>query len=280
MSSLDAQYAAFKARAQNQPVLPRAVVRLQPPTSDSYAPSPGDSTPSTSDPSQPPPKKRQKTTIVYSQPADTGMGQHLFTQLTYAVDYLKNHNEPIPAEKIASYLSISSITPAFLHLLRNHPKITYHADSDLYEFCPLHNIRNASSLLATLANQTTGAGLPVKQLKDGYPNVEEDLKMLEQQGQVLVIRGKKDGVARTVWYNDPKLNVSISEEFKEMYHGLKVPEAGDLPGELEKVGMTPASVDPRGIKRVVVEKDKKKKGRRRGKITNTHLVGILRDYNQ
>jgi transcription initiation factor TFIIE subunit beta len=83
-----------------------------------------------------------------------------------------------------------------------------------------------------------------------------------------------------VWYNDAKLNVTISDEFKEMYHGLKVPEANDLPGELEKVGMTPASVDPRGIRRVVVEKEKKKKGRRRGKITNTHLVGILRDYNQ
>ena len=104
--------------------------------------------------------------------------------------------------------------------------------------------------------------------------------MLEQQGQVLVIRGKKDGVARMVWYNDSKLNVNISEEFKDMYHGLKVPEAGDLPGELEKVGMTPASVDPRGIKRIVVEKDKKKGRRRRGKVTNTHLVGILRDYNQ
>jgi hypothetical protein len=60
-----------------------------------------------------------------------------------------------------------------------------------------------------------------------------------------------------VWQNDAKLNVTISEEFKEMYHGLKVPQAGDLPRELEKVGMTHASVDPRSIKRVVVEKEKK-----------------------
>jgi len=208
------------------------------------------------------------------------MGQHLFTQLTYAVDYLKSHHDPISAEKIASYLSLPSITPTFLLLLRNNPKITYHADTDLYEFRPLHNIRNASSLLATLANQPTGAGLPVKELKDGYPNVEEDLKTLEQQGHILVIRGKKDGLARMVWYNDPTLNVVISDEFKQMYHDLKVPEAGDLPRELEKAGMTPASVDPRTIKKAVVEKEKRKKGRRRGRITNTHLVGILRDYTQ
>ena len=210
------------------------------------------------------------------------MGQHLFTQLTYAVEYLKNHNEPISADKIASYLSLHTITKTFITLLQNNPKITYHADTDLYEFRPLHNIRNKSSLLATLANQPTGAGLSVKELKDGYPNVEEDLKALEQEGHVLVIRGKKDGLARMVWYNDPKLNVAISNEFKEIYHGLKVPEAGDLPRELEKLGMTPASVDPRTIKKAAVDnsKEKKKKGRRRGKITNTHLVGILRDYSQ
>jgi len=208
------------------------------------------------------------------------MGQHLFTQLTYAVDYLKTHSEPITADKIASYLNMNSMSPAFLHLLQNNPKITYHADTDLYDFRPLHNIRNASSLLATLATQPTGAGLAVKELKDGYPSIEEDLKTLEAQGHVLVIRGKKDGVARMVWYNDPKLNVTISEEFKEMYHGLKVPDAGDLPRELEKAGMTPASVDPRTIKKAIVEKEKKKKGRRRGRITNTHLVGILKDYSQ
>jgi len=207
------------------------------------------------------------------------MGQHLYTQLTYAVEYLKNHSEPISAEKIAGYLS-TTITPAFLHLLKNNPKITYHEDTDLYEFRPLHNIRNASSLLATLANTSTGAGLVVKELKDGYPNVEEDLKTLEARGDVLVIRGKKDGLARMVWYNDAKLNVGISQEFKELWASLKVPDAGDLPRELQKAGMTPASVDPRTIKRAVEEKEKKKKGRRRGKITNTHLVGILRDYSQ
>jgi transcription initiation factor TFIIE subunit beta len=278
MTSLDAQLAAFKQRAQAQPVLPRAVVRLQPPSPEPvsvYSPSPGDAV----DPAGPP-RKKQKTTIVYSQPKDTGMGQHLLTQLIYAVDYLKSHSEPISAEKIAGYLS-TTMTPAFLHLLKdNHPNIIYHEDTDLYEYRPLHSIRNASSLLMTLATTTTGAGLVVKELKDGYPNVDQDLKTLEARGEVLVIRGKKDGVARMVWYNDAKLNIGISNEFKELWAGLKVPDAGDLPKELEKVGMVPASVDPRTVKRAVVEKEKKKKGRRRGKITNTHLDGILRDYSQ
>jgi len=207
------------------------------------------------------------------------MGQHLYTQVTYAVDYLKKQAEPIPIDKIASYLSTVP-NSALMNLLQKHPKVTYHDDTDLYEFRPLHNIRNESSLLATLAKQPTGAGIAVKELKDGYPGVEEDLKKLEAMGQVLVIRGKKDGQARMVWYNDPSLNVSIAKEFKNMYHQLRVPDAADLPRELEKLGMTPASVDPRSIKKTVVEKGKKKKNRRRGKITNTHLIGILQDYSQ
>ena len=161
------------------------------------------------------------------------MGQHLFTQVTCAVEYLKGHSEPISAEKIAGYLN-TTMTPAFLHVLKKNPKIAYHEDTDLYEFRPLHNIRNSSSLLATLATITTGAGLVVKELKDGYPNVDQDLKTLEARGEVLVIRGKKDGLARMVWYNDAKLNVGISNEFKELWASLKVPDAGDLPRELEK----------------------------------------------
>ena len=41
-----------------------------------------------------------------------------------------------------------------------------------------------------------------------------------------------------------------------------------------------SSVWSRSIKRVVVEKEEKKKGRRRGWIPNTDLLGTLQDYNQ
>lgn len=289
MTSLDAQLAAFKHRAQNQPVLPRAVVKTVQKVDSplfspiSFPPSPSE-VGSTPEPGQPPRKRQKKSPVVYSQPRDTGVGQHLYTQLTYAVDYLKHHSEPISAERIASYLSLPMVSREFITSLQNNSRITYHADTDLYEFRPLHNIRNKSSLLTTLANQPRGEGLSIKEIKDGYPNVEDDLTSLEfEEGHILVIRGKKDGLARMVWYNDPKLNVTISEEFKEIYHGLKVPEAGDLPRELEKLGMMPASVDPRTMKKGVAENSKeakKRRGRRRGKITNTHLVGILRDYTR
>src|SRR5580704_1719329 len=100
--SLDAQLAAFKHRQQNQPVLPRPIIKFQKDEEQKYpyAPSPNELSNVTNTNLLQPPKKRQKTSIVYSQPQDTGRGQHLYTQLTYAVDYLKQHTEPIPAEKI------------------------------------------------------------------------------------------------------------------------------------------------------------------------------------
>jgi transcription initiation factor TFIIE subunit beta len=85
------------------------------------------------------------------------------------------------------------MSPALKHVLQNDSRVAYHQDTDLYEFRPLHNIRNASSLVAALATQSTGAGLPVKDLKDGYPNIEEDLGALETQGHVLVIHWKRMG---------------------------------------------------------------------------------------
>ena len=264
--SLDSQYAAFQERARNQPVLlrPATVVRVQQP--QTYAPSPSDTT----DASRlAPPAKRQKTSIVYSQPKDTGTGQQLLTQIIYAVDYLKQQPNPISIDKIASYLSTVAST-AMVKLLQDHPKVTYHPDTDLYEIRPMLNIRNESSLLATLAKEITAAGIPVKELKEGYPNVEDDLRRLETKGQVLVIRGK-DGQARMVWYNDPSLNVAMADEFKQMFRDLKVPNTADLPHELEKVGMTHASVDSQSIKKEAVVKDKRRKNRRRGKLLNTHL---------
>ena len=277
--SLDSQYAAFQERARNQPVLlrPATVVRVQQP--QTYAPSPSDTVDAYPPPQGlrgrvvdasrlAPPAKRQKTSIVYSQPKDTGTGQQLLTQIIYAVDYLKQQPKPISIDKIASYLSTVPST-AMVNLLRDHPKVTYHPDTDLYEFRPMLNIRNESSLLATLAKETTAAGIPVKELKEGYPNVEDDLRRLETMGHVLVIRGK-DGQARMVWYNDPALNVAMADEFKQMFRDLKVPDTADLPQALEKLGMTHATVDPRSIKRETV-KDKKRKNRRRGKLLNTHL---------
>jgi hypothetical protein len=35
-------------------------------------------------------KRPETSTIVYSQPADTGTGQNIMTQVTYAVENLKN----------------------------------------------------------------------------------------------------------------------------------------------------------------------------------------------
>lgn len=57
----------------------------------------------------------------------------------------------------------------------------------------------------------------------------------------MVTRNKKDSHARIVWPNDPSLALHIDDEFKSIWHKIKLPEAGALADDLEKAGLTPAN---------------------------------------
>ncbi|KAL8887036.1 MAG: hypothetical protein Q9192_006383 [Flavoplaca navasiana] len=47
--------------------------------------------------------------------------------------------------------------------------------------------------------------------------------------------------ARMVWPNDPSLNFEIDDEFKAIWHNIKLPEPANTADELEKEGLTPAN---------------------------------------
>jgi transcription initiation factor TFIIE subunit beta len=65
-----------------------------------------------------------------------------------------------------------------------------------------------------------------------------------------------------------------------MWQKIKLPPKDELPAELVKLGHKPTSADPSsiGAKKVAVQKQKKK-SKRGGRTTNTHMMGILRDYS-
>ena len=50
--------------------------------------------------------------------------------------------------------------------------------------------------------------------------------------------------------------------------------------EIIDQGLKPTGADPNLIKKQPQQKEKKQKKARRGKITNTHMKGILKDYSQ
>lgn len=225
--------------------------------------------------------------VPYSQPRDTGTGQHIMTQITYAIEYLKTKNTPQTLSDILSYLSMQtreqSYKASIEKILRAHEKVKYQpakeGTSALFDFRPAHDIRSAESLLKYLQAQRTAQGLSVKELRDGWPDAEDTITLLEMEGKLLVTRNKKDNHARMVWPNDPSLSFEIDDEFQNIWNKIKLPEPGVLADELEKEGLTPANKNRTTRKPVKVQEKTKRKPRSGGKTTNVHMAGILRDYS-
>lgn len=254
------------------------------------APAPRPSTPST----QPADLKRKRQDLpqnaAYSQPADTGSGREVMTQVVYAIDYLKSKDRPISFTDIWNYLSIPANQQQHRQVLRRalmeHPKVDYDpkgldGQHPSFRFRPIHNVRSADDLKAYLQRQYTAQGISVKELKEGWPDAIPEIERLESRGELLVVRQKKDNIPKMVWPNDPSLDQRIDQDFKDYWSKISLPaNPGELRAELEKAGLTPTSQVKEVIK-VSGGKDKKKRTSRKvGRSTNTHMVGILKDYSQ
>ncbi|MCJ1253347.1 Transcription initiation factor IIE subunit beta [Lignoscripta atroalba] len=230
-------------------------------------------------------KRPEPTTVVYSQPADTGTGKNIMTQVTYAVEYLKSKGTPQTLTDLLSYLSLQYREDDYKRtigtILRNHEKVDYdrNGGEGTFSFRPIHNIRSGDQLLAHLQAQPTAQGLNVRELRDGWPGAEEAIRKLEGLGKLLVTRNKKDDHAKMVWPNDPSLAVHIDDEFKSMWHKIRLPEAGVLADELEREGLTPTNKSRSLKAKPKVQEKKTKKPRKSGKTTNVHMMGVLRDYS-
>ena len=232
-------------------------------------------------------KRVQPDNTVFSQPKDTGTGSHIITQVTYALDKLKEKNDSWTWQRLSEYLSLHGREKGYGHTLKTilikHDKVNYKEvdgkGKDEFSFRPIHNIRSADELLGHLQSQRTAQALSVKDLKDGWHGALDAIDSLEKQGKLSVTRHKKDDSARFVWLNDPSLFFSIDQEFQTMWQKIKLPEPGALADELEREGLTPANKS-RSVKvKPVKQENKTKRARKGGKTTNTHMAGVLRDYS-
>lgn len=277
MSDLSAQLSAFKSKIKNRPHIE---VARKP-----VAPKPLLLT-----------KKRNEQTETVSQkrsasdhyvvekrqrfPVDEISGSHLSTQLHLAVEFIKQHDAPISVNKLRNYLSFD-ISKKLLPLLKeNIDRIKYNADNDTLEYTSLHNIRSADSLLDFLRSQPTFKGTSVKELSDGWSGCLQAIKELEEKNQILVLRNKKENAPRLVWPNLGGRLGLIDEEFRTMWNNVRLPEPDGLYQALIDQGLKPTGADPMQIKQKPRQQEQKKKKTRRGKITNTHMKGILKDYSQ
>lgn len=206
-------------------------------------------------------------------------GSHLSTRLHLAVEYIKQQDKPVPVGQLESYLG-TDVAEALLPLLKEIDRIKYDQGTNTLEYMSLHNIRNADDLLNFLRLQPTFKGIPVKELKDGWSGCMDAIQSLEESNQILVLRNKKENAPRLVWANLGGEIGTLDDEFVDMWNKIKIPEPDNLYQALVDQSLKPTGADPNVAKKKPKQQEKKQKKARRGKITNTHMKGILKDYSQ
>ncbi|KAG6812241.1 hypothetical protein H0H92_003781 [Tricholoma furcatifolium] len=286
MSKLAKDAAAFKSVLKRQDY---TSWHSQPPAL-SEASTPAESqTPAES--SSTPKKKKPKTNIVYSQPADTGTGVNINTQLVYAVNHLKGTHNPMRLQDIAIVTDTPLDTdPVLREKFKAHDRILWDPKTDLYSYKHEFNFRNKAALLTEIQRQTRkGGGISVRALKESWKEAPAAIEELEKEGEVLVTRTVKDGQLRMVFWNEIKPteetgDLQVEKEFADLWHSLTVPNDVDLLKQLASEGLQVTNAETLAPKAPAAKKKGKRGGaprQRQVRITNTHMKGeidLSRDY--
>ncbi|ODV76813.1 putative transcription factor a small subunit [Suhomyces tanzawaensis NRRL Y-17324] len=204
-------------------------------------------------------------------------GSHLSTQLHLAVEFVKQHDHPVSLAKLQNYLSMD-VSHNLLPLLKEIDRLKYDPETSTLEYVSLHNIRNSSDLLNYLWPQPTFKGTSVKELRDGWSGCLAAITELESENKILVLRNKKENAPRLIWANLGGPLGTVDEEFKDMWSTVKLPD--NLYQALIDQNLKPTGADPNLLIKKPQQQEKKQKKARRGKITNTHMKGVLKDYSQ
>ncbi|KAF8643125.1 hypothetical protein AX16_009217 [Volvariella volvacea WC 439] len=235
---------------------------------------------------------RRNPDVVYSQPADTGTGTNVNTQLFYIIDHLKKHQNPARLQDIAIITNTPLDTDAVLfEKFKSHERIVHDPKTDLYSYRHDYTFNSKASLLTEIQRQTQkGGGMSVRQLKEIWKDAPAAIEELEKEGDVLVTRTAKDGQLKFVFWNEIKPTedmggMAVEKEFVDLWHELKVPNDVDLLRQLASDGLQAAVSETVAPKVPAVTKKKGKKGGpprpRAIRLTNTHLKGeidLTKDY--
>ncbi|KAJ9666611.1 hypothetical protein H2201_003270 [Coniosporium apollinis] len=217
-----------------------------------------------------------------------GQEVNIHTHVHYAIAYLQNKDRALSFDDILNYLSLRGADPqkrkALRHILTLNPRVEFDPKGNngagSFRYRPIHPVRNAEELKRYLQSRKDANGIPVKELKEGWPGAVEAIDALEAAGELLVTRNRKDNTPKQVWQNDPTLKMSIDEDLKAKWHAIMLPATTEeLRVKLEQVGMKPTTAPP-APKEAPKPKEKKKRKQKSGaRITNTHMQGVLIDYS-
>jgi len=240
--------------------------------------------------------KRKRQDVVYSQPEATGSGGEMGTQMVYALSYLRDRSQETKTlHDVLGHLSLlnrdDGYKERFVENLRRHPRVDFTPDESVteqkwhvgtYRYRPvIPGVRDKATLLRFLQERTDSSGVQVKDLKDGWVDCEPALTELQGARKILVIRTKKEENPKHVFLDDPDLSSQVDAEFRTMWMRVAVPKVDELPRKLMAVGQKPASDEVNtGPKIPMKQKQQKKRaGRKMGRVTNTHMQDILKDFS-
>jgi len=227
---------------------------------------------------------------VYSQPADTGTGQNVNTQLVYAVNHLKSNGNPMRLQDLAIITSTPLDTDkVLLDKFKAHDRVLYDHKTDLYSYRHDFNVRSKAALLTEIQRQTRkGGGLSVRTIKESWKEAPQAIEELEKDGEVFVTRTSKDGQLRMVFWNEIKPDeeqggMQVEKEFLDLWHSLEVPNDVDLLKQLAREGLQATTAETLVPKGPIPKKKGKKSAprQRQARLTNTHLKGTIdlsKDY--
>lgn len=219
-------------------------------------------------------------------------GAEIMTHMVYATDYLKEKfpegatlpdiinflSLPVALQKHTSYIKRALEAHARIVFIPKHesPK-----GKEMYRYNPQHPVTNADEMKAYLARLPDAQGIQVRELKDGWPNCVPELETLAAKHEVLLVRAKKDNAPKTVYSDSPVFYVHMDDDFCEFWSKCKLPASeAELRAELEKANLTATSQVKEVKKGNMGRREKRKPNRRGGKTTNTHMMGILREYKK
>lgn len=267
MSDLSAQLSAFKSRIKSGSSVQQARTAMKPSVPAKVA-------------AALPPQKRHRDTVneAIKRQKNANKDTHVSTQLLLAVECIKGHSTAMSVAELQRQLlfDVSNLLP----ILKEIDNIKYDAEKNTLEYVSLHNIRSPDDLLVYLRAQPTFKGVKVALLKDGWHGCMDAIKELEAENRILVLRNKKENAPRLIWANLGGPLDMVDDEFKDMWAAVKVPDGDNLYQALIDQSLKPTGADPLLVKKQVRKEEKKQKKARRGKITNTHMKGILKDYSQ
>lgn len=201
------------------------------------------------------------------------------------LQYLQSELRPVSPEELKEKLQVDvEAYPELKENLKTNPRILIEPDGRL-RWKSKYFLRNKTDLLAVIQRSPTG--IDKKDLLDAYKGVEEDLENLlhSQPPQVLNIRNnfyKQE----FLFPAEPKLWYPVSEDVRQLWSEIRVPDPVDVHRHLVSKGLKQVSQDNRQPERVAVRKrpksydNKARKVGRRARLTNEHLEGTALDPNQ